>query len=138
MVDYSKLSDFDINKRIAHVLGNAQVNQVYDEIGGSAVQYTIYKSSGLNREGLMSATPCNVKKDFCNNPDDAWQIIVDSKISLHHSICRWYADSIVYDKKYKDGFFIFSSCSDIGDISSRGALRAAMIVFLMMQDAKNG
>ena len=112
MVDYSKLSDFEINCEVAKVNEWTSKSFVHEVHSG--------------------------KWNPCQNPADAWPIIVDSKISLHHSICKWDADSLVYDKKYKDGFFIFSSCSDIGDISSRGALRAAMIVFLMMQDAKNG
>lgn len=122
MKDYAAISDFEISRLVGDVLGVqwANLDENYHEL--------CYWPE-LDDE-LRIFNPCN-------NPADAWPIIVDSKISLHHSICKWDADSLVYDKKYKDGFFIFSSCSDIGDISSRGALRAAMIVFLMMKESEN-
>jgi hypothetical protein len=135
MVDYSKMSDFEINNSVAISLG-AKVTDSY-RVGEE--RETVYYELGGNEFAIRRGFG-NINDDYdpCNNPADAWPIIVDSKISLHHSICKWDADSLVYDKKYKNGFFIFSSCSDIGDISSRGALRAAMIVFLMMQDANHG
>lgn len=71
------------------------------------------------------------------DPAEAWPIIIENKISIEHAIIKWWAASLVYDKKYESGFFIFRSESDVGDISSRGALRAAMIVFLMMQEKSN-
>lgn len=73
--------------------------------------------------------------DYCNNPADAWPIIVDNKISTYHSIVKWDCSSIVYDSKYSGGFNVFRFSSRVGDISSNGALRAAMIVFLIMKDA---
>ena len=126
ITDYSKMSDFEINKRVALTSGK---NIKFISVDVDDNEIGVIVGQKHTRQQLPF--------DPCNSPADAWPIIVDSKISLHHSICKWGADSLVYDKKYKDGFFIFSSCSDIGDISSRGALRAAMIVFLMMQESKN-
>ena len=132
MTDYSKMSDFEINKRIAHALGNAQVCHADDEINGATVQYFVYKSSGLNREGLISMRPHIIKKDFCNNPADAWPIIVENRISL------------MFDKSTEEGddaqWCLASSPCDqyiVDYVSESKLLRAAMIVFLMMQDARN-
>ena len=121
-MDYSKLSDFEINKLVAHALGNVQVDQVHDEIGGSAVQYTVFKCSGLNREGFISASPCTVTKDFCNNPADAWSIIENRKISMLFNSIDW----SVWHGDFPDV-----------ETSHQNPLRAAMIVFIMMQDSAN-
>ncbi|UAW58757.1 hypothetical protein ASO78B_053 [Escherichia phage vB_EcoS_ASO78B] len=121
MKNYEEMSDFEINKAVALIIG------VSFNDDGEPVRFVECDTGSY-------ADFNEIEFDPCNNPEDAWPIIVDSKISLHHSICKWDADSLVYDKKYKNGFFIFSSCSAIGDISSRGALRAAMIVFLKMNE----
>ncbi|EBO4170075.1 DUF2591 domain-containing protein [Salmonella enterica] len=125
-MDYSKLSDFEINKRVAHALGNAQVNQVHDEISGSGVQFTIYKKSGLNREGLIVMHPFTATKDFCNKPEDAWPIIVDKKIGIKP--VRWNEWRAEGDDSC--GFLSYTQ-------TDKNPLRAAMIVFLMMQDSAN-
>nr|UVM90524.1 MAG: protein of unknown function DUF2591 [Bacteriophage sp.] len=123
--DYSKMSDTEIAQKVFFWLSND-----FCPNGGLA---------HINNDGFFFFDNGNVKRKFdpCNNPVDAWPIIVDNKISIHHFVCKYEASSIVFDKKYKDGFFIFSQHSDVGDISSRAALRAAMITFLKMQESKN-
>lgn len=124
--DYSRMSDFEINLAVAHIaIGSGG----YD---WSSDKKEVYLAAMDGGEFLP-----NAYFNPCNNPADALPIIVDNKISIHHFVCKYEASSIVFDKKYKDGFFIFSQHSDVGDISSRAALRAAMIVFLKMQESKN-
>lgn len=118
MIDYSKMSDFEINKCVAKIYG------------GFALTLAVHNEPPSGK----SFDPGRF--DPCNNPADAWPIIAEKEISIEHVIIKWRASSLVYDKKYESGFFIFRSESDVGDISSRGALRAAMIVFLMMQEDK--
>lgn len=81
------------------------------------------------------------QKDYCNNPADAWPIIVENKISISHEIARYCASSLSYDKRHfeneTDGFKIFRFTGEMGDTSSRAALRAAMIVLLMMKDSES-
>lgn len=80
--------------------------------------------------------------DYCNNPADAWPIIVENNISISHVICRYSSTSLSYNPRHLDDsddvFKIFTFTGDIGDVSSRAALRSAMIVFLMMKDAEKG
>ena len=59
--------------------------------------------------------------DYCNNPSDAWPIIVENKITVFSPNCT-----------HDDGLWM----AEIDDWHSFCAnpLRAAMIVYLMMQD----
>nr|WP_097508944.1 phage protein NinX family protein [Escherichia coli] len=74
--------------------------------------------------------------DYCNNPVDAWPIIDDNEIALIPSNdFGWVAISGLmlngcssYIDQRLDGCFQHSDTNP---------LRAAMIVFLMMQDANN-
>lgn len=92
MKNYEDMSDFEINCRV-----HAEIIQI----------------SGLNSFKA---------KDYCNNPDDAWPIIVDNKISLtcHQSRGEWSA--------------VFNA--DNICFHANNPLRAAMIVFLKMNEDK--
>jgi hypothetical protein len=81
-------------------------------------------------------TPSSKWVDYCNNPADAWPIIDDSNIALIPSGgFGWVAvsnltlngESSYIDERLDDCF----QCED-------WRLRAAMIVFLMMQENQNG
>ncbi|EPO6584313.1 phage protein NinX family protein [Enterobacter hormaechei] len=108
-MDYSQLSDFEINKRVAQLHGGfALTLAVHDE-----------PPSG------KSLDPGRF--DPCNNPADAWPIITANKISI-------YAMSEA-DKRGGWGAEAFHP-NDAYSFNDN-PLRAAMIVFLMMQDAKH-
>ena len=124
MKNYSELSDFEINKLVAIHRGH----QCY------------YGDGSYTNDGLNVTVKGNGRIGWfnpCRLPEDAWPIIVENGISIHHEICKWSVRSLVYNKKYEDGFFIFRSSSEVGDVSSRAALRAAMIVYLMIKDNEN-
>lgn len=119
MVDYSNLSDFEINKRIALALG-------FD-------LYKDGKSCQKNHVAIQEGRSGAFAMDWCNNPADAWPIISDNRISL------------MYDKSTEEGndaqWCLASSPCDkyiVDYVSESKLLRAAMIVFLMMQDEKHG
>ena len=122
-MDYSQLSDFEINKLVAYALGNADVGRPFDEISGTACRFTVFKNSGLNREGEIVMRPMTVTKDFCNNPADAWPIIESNRISIRN---RYEGDWKAENEWGESRFHV--ACNP---------LRAAMIVFLMMQDASH-
>ena len=108
MVDYSKLSDVEIAQKVFF-----WVNDKICQNGGLAHFF--------NGEFVYSSSGSALKKfDPCNNPADAWPIIDENKICLLSIGNTWRA----HDLK------LMSQDSN--------PLRAAMIVFLMMQDAKNG
>lgn len=128
MKNYEEMSDFDINKLVAHALGNAQVNQVYNEIGGSSVQFTIYKNSGLNREGVVTMRPTTITKDFCNNPADAEPIIIENRIGTIPA-----PDNGLWKAAHRK---VGNDDTPYHFTQDKNPLRAAMIVFLKMNDDK--
>lgn len=100
--DYSKMSDFEINKRVFTLVMNGR---------------------DWNRQG-------SVVFDFCNNPADAWPIIVGNEISLISRCANGEWKAQLHLGK-DDIFDNYASCWD------KNPLKAAMIVFLMMQESKN-
>ena len=117
-MDYSKMSDFEINCEVLAAL-EPDVNHMclseskeffYDcgPAGDSWNQISIH--------------------DYCNNPADAWPIIVAELIALKPVALfvgghRWFASKGEGDFGIKH--------------ADENPLRAAMIVFLMMQESAN-
>jgi hypothetical protein len=120
-MDYNKESDDNINAAMTEVIFNLngwgfnESSRVFFLYGLDGVEY--YEQQVI---------------DYCNNPADMWPIILENKISLH-----W-------------GWEIAGECSAIGvtwkpssikprpinhEYTSKNPLRAAAIVFLMMQEA---
>ena len=93
-MDYSKLSDFEINRRVFSLVMNGR---------------------DWNRQGSGVF-------DFCNNTDDAWKIITSNRIGIVPGTAtdKWAAHHGDWDIA-------------IADVNP---LRAAMIIFLMMQDSR--
>ena len=99
MKNYEEMSDFEINCRV-----HADVMQI----------------SGLNSFKA---------KDYCNNPDDAWPIIVKYEIDViqnNGQDCPVATNSAVMMFRGDDVFIC----------QHENPLRAAMIVFLMMNEDK--
>lgn len=104
MKDYSDLHDQQINILVCKALGL--------EMSGYARIMTLDDATVLlsDNETLV---------DYCNNPADAWPIIVENRIRINPILyTKWMAEDYLED---------VSSCHE-------NPLRAAMIVFLMMQD----
>lgn len=117
MTDYSKMSDFEINKAVAEHEGVRGFN--CENIGdASALRFQNWK-----------------ELDYCNNPADAWPIIINNNISLHAPRLKegWMADFVGSDEDVNDGFSV-----EYFEHHNSNPLRAAMIVFLMMKEAGNG
>ncbi|WP_171998434.1 phage protein NinX family protein [Cronobacter sp. JZ38] len=115
-MDYSKLSDYEINKRVAIATGHKKFNslgwQGAQEDGCSAVVVR-----GPMRIGVF---------DPCNNTADAWPIIVGSKINI-----RFGAEGMPCEAQ-----FMQYGCESV-ECYHNNPLRAAMIVFLMMQESQD-
>lgn len=122
-MDYSKLSDFEINKRVAIATGHKKFNslgwQGAQEEGCSAVVVR-----GPMRIGVF---------DPCNDAADAWPIIVANGISLNHYTGTWEA-SYEYDAPI--GAFGTDETVTCA-IEHKNPLRAAMIAFLLMQESQH-
>lgn len=117
MTDYSKMSDFEINKAVAITLGAKQVDfyengdrcAIYYELEGRPI--TVRRGQGLVNEQFNP----------CRDPADAWPIIIRCLISI---------DSI-FDKG--NAWLAFGGDDSEYRHVHSNPLRAAMIVFLMMK-----
>lgn len=133
MKDYASMSDFEINAAVFEVLhggapdykegdGGAMILISYegDVVGGDAVEMEVER-------GLFNP---------CNNPADAWPIIIGQKLSLINADDEWLC---VPDYATVDGV----AGEDIQKIYfsygyvDANPLRCAMIVFLMMKESEN-
>ncbi|CVF68801.1 phage protein NinX family protein [Serratia marcescens] len=106
MTDYSKMSDFEINKLVGIQLGVSP---------RKTICFISYKESD------------DIWPDYCNNPADAWPIIVENFIA------------ILPPKDKRDINAAWVAYDDENSESGKmdpNPLRAAMIVFLMMKDAE--
>jgi Protein of unknown function (DUF2591). len=115
-MDYSQLSDFEINKRVAICIGFSPDECDIAKRGTSLVGVEWNENTGYATKAV----------DYCNNPADAWPIITGSKINI-----EWHEWKCGEFKPYALSNEAMKSCYD------NNPLRAAMIVFLMMQDKAN-
>ena len=111
-MDYSKLSDFEINKAVAIAQGFPPDDCDIAKLGSSLVGVEWNEDTGYSTKSF----------DYCNNPADAWPIIVENKLSIYPSGERWGVEGFNAD----DPFYFDDN-----------PLRAAMTVFLMMQESAN-
>lgn len=115
-MDYSQLSDYEINRLVARAIDGLH--------GDDRTAVDCYLAANI---GSAVKTPDGdigwLTMDFCNNPSDAWPIIADNKIGINPATAsdKWAAHYCNWDIAVAD----------------ENPLRAAMIVFLMMQDAKH-
>lgn len=110
--DYSKLSDFEINKCVAKIHG------------GFALTLAVHNEPPSGK----SFDPGRF--DPCNNPADAWPIIVANNIDIiqdNGQGCALATNSAIQ-------MFLGD---DVHISQDENPLRAAMIVFLKMQESKN-
>lgn len=124
--DYSKMSDFEINKRVALASGK-NIKFISVDVDDNEIGVIVGQKHTRQR----------LPFDPCNNPADAWPIIVANKISIVSLDNKWIAAPVdtVIDGITGDSEVCFYASSDaVFDVNP---LRAAMIVFLMMQESKN-
>lgn len=130
MIDYSQLSDFEINNLVALAIGS----KVTDSYRVGDERETIYYSLGEDEFCVKRGYGSFVSQfDPCNNPADAWPIIVGHKLSLINADDEWLCvpdDTVIDGVTGDDVQMIYSS----GGHVHANPLRAAMIVFLMMQE----
>lgn len=123
-MDYCKLSDFEINKAVAEIAIN----------GDWLLEPTDESPSWFFNHGVQGKNTVKLP-DYCNNPADAWPIIAESKISImwmteEKQWCAW------ANGELEEGCWEWKYCPD--DYShDDNPLRAAMTVFLMMQESAN-
>ena len=110
MKDYSKMSDFEVNKAvIAFSCAYADVDIVQHPHHADGVSVGLYRACGNYYEWF----------DYCNNPSDAWSVMEENKIGIAFVNGEWRASSVM---------------AGYHEYSDKNALRAAMIVYLMMKE----
>jgi hypothetical protein len=114
MSKYSEVSNSEINKRVAQLTGVHS-----DEEGPCWFDYAHMDSDG---------EPERHSFDPCNNPSDTWPIIIKNEISLlfNETQVGKYTAAGGESDGFKHQF----------EVTDDNPLRAAMIVYLMMQEQK--
>lgn len=116
-MNYEEMSDFEINSAAY----NFALSLGYDLtfLGDDVIEWR--KDGDVITTVKVDYTK-NGLRDYCNNPSDAWPIIMENKIDVQH----------------RDGFNVpcAKHCEHMS--AHKHPLRAAMIVYLMMQEAKRG
>lgn len=123
-MNYEKMSDFEINSAVYNL--TKKLGFSLDFLGCDTIKWS--------KKGEKDITTGKVEYskngliDYCNNPSDAWTIIMENFISIdqHHN------GSYIRVLGYCDAGLISMQCL------RKDVLRTAMIVFLMMQEAKRG
>lgn len=108
MKDYSEMSDFKINQKVAMAVFGKY--ETYKD--------SVYADSMGDGENVV---PVNGIYDPCNNPADAWSIIQSNRIPINPVASYWQA----------------GAGGDKALASDKNPLRAAMIVFLMIKEEGN-
>ncbi|MCH4688488.1 phage protein NinX family protein [Escherichia coli] len=122
-MDYSQLSDFEINKRVAEV--------IYKDRNGLFVARNLPSKEGVTIVAEVNSEDiCIAAADYCNNPADAWPIITENNISI-------ILDNPSMPCATDNARDLFDDAGPNVGVAYDNPLRAAMIVFLMMQDANN-
>lgn len=117
-MDYSKMSDQEINMAVARI--------IHPDLA-------VIESKSRPPCACVTGQLPSFWVDYCNNPADAWPIIVESEISLNSYSGTWEA-SYEYDAPI--GAF---GTDELVTKSVEGSnpLRTAMIAFLMKQESAN-
>lgn len=115
-MDYSKKSDFEINSAVH----NAQMKEPYrlEFLGNDKIRWIKKDSDVVTDKVAYGKTTL---KDYCNNPADAWPIITLNLMRI----------TPIYGAEV-----IWLVSRDVHAATDENPLRAAMLVYLQLQEAK--
>ncbi|WAH52563.1 DUF2591 family protein [Pseudescherichia vulneris] len=125
-MDYSKMSDFEINCAVARAAGLD--GMMFFSVDSSFCQGPVWDvPSGITEDGIKISrgnpfTPCN-------NAADAWPIITENNISI-------ILDNPTMPCATANARDLFDDADPIVSVAYDKPLRAAMIVYLQLQEAK--
>ncbi|WP_089562657.1 phage protein NinX family protein [Escherichia coli] len=126
-MDYSQLSDFEINVAVFEAIDNGSPD--YKEGENGAMVFISFEGDIVNGD----AVEVEVERGSfnpCANPADAWPIITENNISI-------ILDNPSMPCATDNARDLFDDAGPNVGVAYDNPLRAAMIVFLMMQDANN-
>ncbi|AUR86927.1 NinX [Vibrio phage 1.091.O._10N.286.52.B12] len=119
-MNYEEMSNWEITKRVVEIRCKGQLikflpqEDILEPMTSGVMSDKLKIITGLGREQVI---------DACNNPSDAWPIIVEHGIGMH--------------KQHDQSWFSSWTTGEF-DCVDKNPLRAAMICFLKMKDAENG
>ena len=122
-MDYSKMSDFEINASVFEALHGGAPD--YKEGDGGAMVLISYEGDVVGGDAVEVEVESGVFNP-CNNPADAWPIIMAHNIAVvpyRHTLPQAWPTAYGVISKFTT--------------EDKNPLRAAMIVFLMMQESAN-
>ncbi|MFP8442188.1 phage protein NinX family protein [Citrobacter braakii] len=123
-MDYSKLSDFEINCEVLSVF-SPDIKHMCLSADNSCFYDCGPAGDGWNQIDIP---------DYCNNPADAWPIISENRITIEYDAEHQCDVPVEWVTAYGiDGLKVHLVAHQPCD----KALRSAMIVFLMMQESAN-
>jgi hypothetical protein len=128
-MDYSKLSDFEINKLVGDVVFKG-LWSCRPETAGNKSDSWYYGNADA------SLNPLSPLPDYCNDAAAAWPIIVGHKLSLINAGNEWLCvpdDTAVDGTTGDDVQMIYSGDGHV----HANPLRAAMVVFLTLKEPAN-
>lgn len=108
-MDYSKMSDQEINLAVARII-HPDLNPIESKARPPSVCFP----------------DMHEWVDYCNHPANSWPIIVENKITVHAPM--------QHDEPQE--WLAFDVHDSDTDFKDKNPLRAAMIVFLMMQESE--
>lgn len=126
-MDYSKMSDFEINCLVAEATGHSPLDAEHGY-------------AGLQAEGDITAAIVRGPRkigafDPCNNPADAWPIITENRIAIIPDSAEGEWVSFNEFTLY-EGDWMFAS-DPAHHSNGKNPLRCAMECFLMMRESAN-
>ncbi len=124
MNKYTKLSDFEINKKVAISIGFSCYYGDGSYTNGGGLRAAIVRGKNHNGNFMLGGF------DPCNNPSDAMPIIIENKICTAFD---------VFAEEHDGGNWVASPAYGFASERTRSNnfYRAAMEVFLLMKDAEN-
>jgi len=128
-MDYSQLSDFEINKRVAISVGFSCYYGDGSYTNNLGLRGAIVK--GKNDSGLFMVGEFNP----CQNPADAYPIIIENRIAIIPDTAagEWVAFN---EFTLYEGDWMFAS-DPTHHSNGKNPLRCAMECFLLMQEKAN-
>ncbi|ENJ6243903.1 DUF2591 family protein [Escherichia coli] len=126
-MDYSQLSDFEINVAVFEAIHNGSPD--YKEGENGEMVFISFEGDIVNGD----AVEVEVERGSfnpCANQADAWPIITENNISI-------ILDNPSMPCATDNARDLFDDAGPNVGVAYDNPLRAAMIVFLMMQDANN-
>lgn len=131
-MNYAEMSDFEINSAVH----NAKLSDPYSLVfmGDDRIAWTKENGDQIITDRVPYTK--NGVHDYCNNPADAWPIIVENGISLVKARSWWVSAATGFGY---EGFFGDDDSCYYGRstwFECGNPLRAAMVVFLMMKEGE--